>query len=243
MKRLLICLAVASCVAFAQTPPALITIEYDNYNGYGTAPLTAIANLWPSCTIESFNGNPSGWVDAIDSSTDIVIGDMHNYALMDDQRYSYLTDWYNDPALGPMWYASWQMSNYLYDDPLTAAMGITSSTAISMPPITHYAWDTSHQVFAGITDLSYADPGYNTGGHRITVGTATPISGWTSGVTAGQAAICVAPDGNSIISGYFASLNPTQAVDMWENILQFMWGESSLTPATWGSIKSEFGLN
>ncbi len=242
MKRSMFCLAVAACAAFAQDP-SIITIEYDDYGGFGTAPLTAIANLWPSCTIESFNGNPTGWADAIDSSTDILIGDMHNYALQDNAAYSYITDWYNDPALGPIWYASWQMAGYTYDDPLTAAMGITSASSISMPPITHYIWDSAHQVFTGITDPSYGDPGYGVGANRITVGTATPISGWTSGVTAGQAAMCVAPDGESIISGYFASLNPTQAVDMWENILQFMWGESSLTPATWGSIKSEFDLN
>jgi len=207
MKSLLICLAVASCAAFAQDP-SLITIEYDDYNGFGTAPLTAIANLWPSCTIESFNGNPTGWADAIDSSTDILIGDCHNYALTDAAAFSYITDWYNDPALGPMWYASWQMASYSYDDLLTAAMGITSASSISMPPITHYIWDASHQVFGGITDVSYSDPGYGTGANRLTVGTATPISGWTSGVTAGQAAMCVAPDGESIISGYFASLTP-----------------------------------
>lgn len=241
MKGLLICLAVASCAAFAQDPN-IVTIEYDEYGGYGTAPLTAIAALWPSCTVESFNGNPTGWADAIDSSTDILIGDMHNYALQDVAAYSYITDWYNDPAMGPIWYASWQMGSYTYDDALTAAMGITGVTAVSMPPITHYAWEPSHQVFNGITDLSYGDPGYTTGANRITVGTATPISGWTSTISTGQAAMCVAPDGESIISGYFASLNPTQAVDIWTNILMFMWGEEGLTPATWGSIKAGFGI-
>lgn len=240
MKGLLLCLAVASCAAFAQDP-AVVTIEYDDYGGYGTAPLTAIANLWPACTIESFNGNPTGWADAIDSSTDIVIGDMHNYTLQDALAFSYITDWYNDPALGPIWYADWGMAN-TYSATLKAAMGISSASAVYMPPITHYVWDATHQVFDGITDPSYADPGYGTGANRITVSTATPISGWVSSPTAGQAAICVAPDGESIISGYFASLNPTQAVPMWENILMFMWGEESLTPATWGSIKTEFGF-
>jgi hypothetical protein len=129
-----------------------------------------------------------------------------------------------------------------YSAVLKTAMGITSASAVYMPPITHYVWDTGHQVFSGITDPSYADPGYGTGANRITVATATPISGWVSSPTAGQAAMCVAPDGESIISGYFASLNPTQAVPMWENILEFMWGVGSLTPATWGSIKTEFGF-
>lgn len=240
MKGLLICLVAVSCIALAQDP-VLITIEYDDYAGYGTAPLTAIANLWPACVIESFNGNPTGWVDAIDSSTDIVIGDMHNYTLSEDAGFSKLTDWYNDPALGPLWYADWGMSNP-YSAPLRTAMGITSVSGVAMPPITHYAWDAGHQVFTGITDISYGDPGYGTGANRLTVSTATPISGWTSSPTAGQAAMCVAPDGESIISGYFASLNPTQAVPLWENILAFMWGDVSLTPATWGSIKTEFGF-
>jgi len=238
MKALALCLVVFGIV-MAQDP-ALITIEYDDYGGFGTAPLTAIANLWPSCTVVSFNGNPAGWADAVDSSTDIAIGDMHNYALTDAAAFSFLTDWYNDPALGPIWYASWQMS-YPTDDLLTNAMGITSAAAVAMPPITHYVWEASHPVFDGITDPSYGDPGYGTGANRLTVGTATPISGWTSTPTAGQAAICVAPDGESIISGYFASLNPTQAVPLWENILTFMWGDVGLTPATWGSIKTEFG--
>ncbi len=239
MKSILVLLALAMGVSFAQ-PPDVITIEYDEYGGFGTGPLTAIANLWPACTVEAFNGNPAGWADAVDSNTDIAIGDMHNYALQDAAAYFYLKDWYEDPALGPMWYASWQMSQ-AYDDALTAAMGITAASAVGMPPITHYVWEAAHPVFDGITDPSYGDPGYGTGANRITVGAATPISGWTSSPTAGQAAMCVATDGESIISGYFASLNPTQAVPLWENILEFMWGDVGLTPASWGFIKAEFG--
>ena len=46
MKAFALCLVVFGMV-LAQDP-SLIVIEYDDYNGYGTAPLTAIANLWPS---------------------------------------------------------------------------------------------------------------------------------------------------------------------------------------------------
>jgi hypothetical protein len=240
MKGILIVLAVWG-LALAQDP-TVITIEYDDYNGYGTAPLTAITNLWPACTVNSFNGNPAGWADAVDSSTSIAIADMHNYTLQDAAAFSYLTDWYNDPALGPIWYADWGMSQS-YSDLLKTAMGVTAVSAVYMPPITHYLWEAGSPIGTGITDWSYADPGYGTGANRLTVGTATPITGWTATPTAGQAAICVAPDGNSIISGYFASLNPTQAVPLWENILNFMWGSSGpgLSPSTWGDIKTQFG--
>jgi hypothetical protein len=238
MKGILIVLAVWG-LALAQDP-TVITIEYDDYAGYGTAPLTAITALWPSCTVNSFNGNPAGWADAVDSNTSIAIGDMHNYTLQDAAAFSFLADWYNDPALGPLWYADWGMSQS-YSAVLKAAMGISGVTAISMPPITHYLWDAASPIADGITDWSYADPGYGTGANRLTVDTAVPVTGWTASPTAGQAAICVAPDEHSIISGYFASLNSTQAVELWTNILMFMWGETGLTPATWGDIKTQFG--
>ncbi len=239
MKTAIILLTIAGmCLA---QDPAIITIEYDQYGSFGTAPLTAISNLWPAATVESFNGNPDGWADAVDSSTDICIGDMHNYALQDALAFEYLAAWYNDPALGPLYYNSWQMASYSYDDALVAAMGITGASAVAMPPITHYLWDPASPIATGITDWSYGDPGYGTGANRLTVGTATPVTGWTSSPSAGQAALCVAPDGASIITGYFASLNSTQSVELWENILGFMWPTGGLTPATWGYIKAEFG--
>ncbi|MBN1433945.1 hypothetical protein JW921_04240 [Candidatus Fermentibacterales bacterium] len=240
MKIAFLSLVLAFGLCFAQDPE-IITIEYDIYSGYGDAPLTAIANLWPACTVEGYNGNPAGWVNDIDENTDIAIGDMHNYGLTDVSAYQKLTDWYNNPALGPMFYACWMMQ-YSYDDALTAAMGISAVSAIGMPPAPHYLWEVAHPIADGITDWSYADPGYGTGGNRLTVSDAVPVTGWTASSSPGQAALCVANDGESIISGYFASLNPTQAVDLWENILTFMWGEEGLTPSTWGNIKAEFGI-
>jgi hypothetical protein len=242
MRGLVFCTLAATCLASAQDP-TVITIEYDDYEGYGMAPLYAIAYLWPGCSIESFNGNPSVWADAVDSETSIAIGDMHNYALMDEDAFAHLTVWYSDPALGPMFYASWQMYAS-HDDVLMQAMGITEASSIQMPPIEHYLWQAFSPISIGITDWSYVNPGggYGIGGSRLTVSTAIPVTGWTNTPMPGQAALCIANDGQSIVSGYFPSLNPTQSFALWKNILCYMWGSSSpgLTPMTWGSIKTMF---
>jgi hypothetical protein len=239
MKWLLFFTLAATCLATAQDP-TVITIEYDNYEGYGMAPLYAIAYLWPGCSIESFCGSPAAWADAVDSETSIAIGDMHNYALQDEAAFSHLTDWYNDPALGPMFYASWQMYAPT-DDVLMQAMGITEASQIQMPPIEHYLWQAFSPISMGITDWSYVNPGsYSIGGSRLTVSTAIPVTGWTNTPMPGQAGLCIANDGQSIVSGYFPSLNPTQSNVLWRNILSYMWGSSGpgLTPMTWGSIKT-----
>jgi hypothetical protein len=114
-------------------------------------------------------------------------------------------------------------------------------TGFAAPVIPHYAWNTSHPICDGISDWSWFDPGLGIVNGRVTVSTATPVTGWTSTPTAGQAGIVVCPDGSSIVSGFTVAYS-TDAVDIWTNIIQFMYGDVSLTPSTWGSIKTEFGF-
>ncbi|MCK7506571.1 MAG: hypothetical protein MZV70_22595 [Desulfobacterales bacterium] len=57
------------------------------------------------------------------------------------------------------------------------------------PVVPHYAWSTGHPICAGISDWSWADPGLGILNCRFTVGTATPVTGWSSSPTAGQAGI------------------------------------------------------
>jgi hypothetical protein len=70
MKSLSVLLFVSGL--FLAQDPQLITIEYDDFAGYGTAPLAAISALWPSCVIYAFNGDPSGWADSVDSNCNDV---------------------------------------------------------------------------------------------------------------------------------------------------------------------------
>lgn len=70
---------------------------------------------------------------------------------------------------------------------------------------------------------------------------ADPVTGWTFSSQTGEAGICVANDGASVISGYTPGY-AVMDVEIWTNILQFMADDEALEGSTWGSIKAN-GIN
>lgn len=221
--------------------PENVLVEYDVYGGYGMAVLDAIDDLWPDADVESYNGNWTGFISALTGSTDwdVVVCEAHNYTSFTTSHFQAMADWYDDED-GPLFYADWAM-HYGYSTTLYNAMGVSSTVNIYMPPQPHYIWDEDHPIFDGVDDLTYGDPGYGTGGQRFTVDDAVPISGWTSSETSGQAGLCIANDGYSVICGIFPSLVLEDPEYLWTNILTFMWAPlTGVQPASLGQIKAMY---
>ena len=244
MKLFLVCALTAfAAVSFSASN---ILIYHDISGGYGDAVVTAANNLWPSANIESYTGQPGGQYTAFNTALaslgedwDIVVLECW-YANTNDLHWGVVNDLYDTGAI-KVYASNWQWaSGSSGQSALANAMGVTGWTSISGSPIPHYAWDTSHPITEGITEWGWSDPGLGILNARFTVSDATPVTGWTSSSQAGQAGICVANDGTSVISGYTPAY-ANDAVAIWENILSFMWtGGSSLERSTWGEIKASF---
>ncbi len=244
MKFLVCSLLVLIAVAGAQDP-ANVLIYYDESAGFGTASITAATNLWPSANIESYQGYPGAQQAAFNAALtglgagwDIVVIESW-YANGDELYWGGVIDLY-DTGAARIYASTWQWaSGSAGQGTLANNMGVTGYADIAAPVIPHYAWEPAHPICDGIADWGWADPGLLTLNARLTVSDAVPITGWTASVTAGQAGICVANDGHSVISGYTPAY-ANESVAIWENILNFMWGTSALQQSTWGEIKASF---
>lgn len=241
MRLVCIVLGLFVAVSFAQDPDNIL-IYYDLYGGYGDAVLTACGNLWPSANVDAFQGYPAGqqtqFNDFLDTGTwDIVVIESW-YANSDPVDFAGVEDYYT--AGGKVFASCWEWTGGTSGQMvLLNAMGVTSLSSFGSPVIPHYVWEATHPIVDGIAGWGWSDPGLGVLNNRFTVGTATPVTGWTNTPTAGQAGICVAPDGFSVVSG-FTPAYADEAVAIWENILLFIWEGTGLTPATWGSIKTQF---
>jgi hypothetical protein len=237
-KVLLIIVAVFILTSPLMAQPSTVLVKYDVYGGYGQAVITALQTKWSSATITSYSGSTWPAFDtALTTGTwSMVIVESHNYTSFSTSHFTNLASWYNK-KVGPLFYANWY-GHGSYDAALETAMGVSNSTAVAMPPRPHYAWVTTHPICSGMTNWTYGNPGYGTGGQAYPWTTATPVTGWTSSSSPGQGGIVVANDKRSVISGYFPSLNTTQPAKLWDNILGFMWGSSAVAPESLGKIKS-----
>lgn len=243
--KLLVCLImVIACTAIAQDPGNIL-IYHDISSGYGNAVVTAAGNLWPSANIESYTGTPGSQQAAFNTALaslgdgwDIVVLESW-YANSNDIQWSAVNDLYDTGAI-KLFVSTWQWSTGTSGQgALGNAMGVSGFSGFGSPVIPHYCWETGHAIADGITDWGWNDPGLGILNARMTVSDATPITGWTSSATTGEAGICVANDGYSVISGYTPAY-ANESVAIWENILSFMWGDTSLERETWAGIKASF---
>lgn len=239
MKFVFAILAVFALAAFAQDP-ANVLIYHDVSGAYGPAVSTAATNLWPSANIlvtygETMQGN---FNDALTTATwDIIVVESW-YDDSDGLDWAGITSYYTGG--GPLYVSTWEWTNGTSgQSALGNLMGVTGFATFGSPVVPHYAWEAGHPICDGITDWTWADPGLGILNCKMTVSDATPVTGWTASASAGQAGICVANDGHSVISG-FTSAYATDGVAIWENILDFMWGDTSLERDTWAGIKTSF---
>ncbi len=244
MKFVICSILVLTSVAGAQDP-ANILIYYDDSAGFGTGAITAANNLWPSANIESYNGQPGGQqlafnaaLNGLGAGWDIIVIESW-YANGNDLYWGGVNDLY-DTGGAIIFASTWQWSTGTAGQgALGNAMGVSGFSGFGTPVIPHYAWEPAHPIADGISDWGWSDPGLITLNARLTVSDAVPVTGWTASSAAGQAGICVANDGQSVISGYTPAY-ANESVAIWENIFNFMWGTTSLQHATWGAIKSSF---
>lgn len=238
MKIALIALSLVICISFADDPTDIL-VHYENSVGYGENVINAINNLWPTVTIHAYCGDTwTSFNDALDTGTyDLII--LENwYYNTDDCNWEKLCDLYNSSDVR-IFLSDWKLSlGTTGVQTLMNYMGVSGATS-NGDVKTHYAWEVTHPICDGITDWSQENPGLGILSNNLTVSDAIPVTGWVSSPQSGQAGICVANDGSSIVSGY----TPAYSVDglaIWENILDFMWDPTTLESTTWGDIKANF---
>jgi len=244
MKLVFCMLVVIAFTAVAQDPDNVL-IYHDVSGGYGDAVVTAANNLWPAANIEAYTGEPGGQqaafntaLDNLGDGWDIIVIESW-YANGNDLYWGGVNDLY-DTGAAKIFASTWQWtSGTSGQGALGNAMGIMSFSGFGAPVIPHYAWEPAHPICDGIVDWGWVDPGLGILNARMTVADAVPITGWTASITAGEAAICVANDGYSVISGFTPAYG-VENVAIWENILEFMNGGSALQQSTWGAIKANF---
>ncbi|NOQ23195.1 MAG: hypothetical protein GQ565_11180 [Candidatus Aegiribacteria sp.] len=241
MKFLYVLIIVIAAVAIAQDPGNIL-IYHDSFGGAGDEVLTAIGNLWPSATVMAYTYSTGGMaafnadLGSIGSDLDIIIIDcwcgFHSDLDWDGVKVLY------DAGTVRVFASCWKWSSGAV---LGDAMGVTGYIDITTTVIPHYAWEAGHDITSGITDWSWAPPtGPDVINIKMAVSDATPVTGWADTPTPGEAGICVANDGRSVISGYTPAF-ATEGVAIWENILEFMWlGPQALQNGTWAGIKASF---
>jgi len=240
MKRLLLLPVIILVItAMAGTPAILVYHEYADH--WGGAVLEAIEQLWPGCTPAAFVGmqGQPGFNAALNSGEwDIIILECWNAPnngldwaevrtrYLEDRSEIFVYNWY-------FWGSSGQQ--FL----LYTAMGI-----IDVSPSTYCIpmsiWDPDHPIVRGISSweqygifpgggssiIRHIDMAYDDNVHAI--------AGWLQDWGGG---ICVAEDGESIVSGYCPAYS-YEGVGIWKNILEFLYDESPLQHDTWASIKA-----
>ncbi len=232
-----------AAVGFSQDP-ANILIYHDSFGSYGDIVDTAAQALWSSANIEAYTGEPGAqqvaFNTALDGGTDwdIVVLECW-YANTNDINWASLLTHYNNGDFA-LYVSNWQwQSGTSGQAALGNAMGVSAFSGFGTPIVPHYAWETGHPICAGVSNWDWADPGLGILNCKFTVSDATPVTGWTASASTGQAGICVANDGRSIISGYTPAYSASGDV-IWTNIYEFMWEGSALERTTWGEIKASF---
>lgn len=229
-------LALACAAAGLSTPGILV--YHDEYEGYGTAVLEAIGNIWPECVPEVYTGmeGQDGFNSALTAGDwDIVVLECW-YAGTDGIDWYQVRSEYDQGDISFFvynwhWYDSSAGQFQLYN-----AMGVTDVVPSTyMLPIN--IWEPDHPLVLGISDWSQHDmePYILIKTTPLLVDDAFPVTGWSEF----EEGICVANDGRSVISGYCPAYS-VEGVAIWENILNFLWDPGPLDQSTWGGIKSAF---
>jgi len=225
MKKLVLLLAIlAVSVTFAQDPEAII-VKYDSAYG-GNYLSSAISSLWPSCSATYYDG--STWPTFISALTgsdwSMCIVAAINYTTTTSSDWTALTNWYTDNA--KLHFFDWATA-YGYSTGLINAMGASSPVTMGFTA-SHYVWDSGHDIVEGIDPWTLDMHGWGFGVYheRYSWTSAHPVTGWTASETAGQAGIMEAENGEGgVITGlYEGFMGNGQEQQLWENVLNFMWG-------------------
>jgi hypothetical protein len=224
MKKIALLLAVLVVTAvFAQDPEDII-VKYDSSYG-GTYLASALSSLWPGCAVSYYDGNSwSSFITALQGGDwDMCLVAAMNYRSLYQSDYDALATYYNDNE--KLHFFDWG-AHYTLDDGLEAAMGVGNPSSMGFTP-SHYAWDTGHDIVQGIDPWTLDNHGWSFGvyHHRVPWTTATPVTGWTSSESAGQAGFVEAENGIGVFTGLYASfIGGGQEQALWENVCNFIWG-------------------
>ncbi len=141
---------------------------------------------------------------------------------------------------GKLIFSDWATRSGTGATALYSALGVSStSTFSSSIPI--YAWNSSHALYTTPnsipTTLTHGGDYCGSEGMRLTVSTGTAVSGFTSTVQAGQAAVVVNSGGNAIFMGEVPFVFAEATLkNFLVNQLVYLWGGSGSSPG--GGISS-----
>jgi hypothetical protein len=239
--KLFFALLFVSVAVVAAQDPVNILIYSDSFGGYGDDVFTTVSALWPSANVMAYHDaytGPTAFntdMNTYGNNLDIVIMDCW-CGFYSDFNWDVMTTLYNSGNVKFCAFCwKWGSSPAC----LANAMGVSGFGDITTV-IPHYSWDNTHPITAGITDWGWAEPGVGVKGSRMTVTNAIPVTGWLQTSAAGNAGLCVANDGRSVVSGYTLAF-ANQSAAIWNNVLNFIWnGTQPLQRDTWADIKTSF---
>jgi hypothetical protein len=196
-----------------------ILMYSDTYSGMNP-PKSALQNLgWTYTGFE--NGNYSGFISALNGSDDwnIVVVDnwMYYCSGMGSAVSSYCGS-HDDVAMWFDSYSSGEMSAVASAFEGQVGSAIYYYTA---PPV--YVWDDGHPIFEDVDPNWSTSIAYTIGYYLNWVSReGIPILGFTEEETAWQAGLVMGNDGRTILGGYNPTYDPDEAVDIWENIFEYL---------------------
>lgn len=105
------------------------------------------------------------------------------------------------------------ISHYFYNgnSALSSAYDVAVTSSFSSPLDVHL-WDTSHEIFTGVTGMfDYSDSAGDNGDRFSAINGAQALAGFTPSITSNDAAIVLGNGGNTIANGWLfwdADINP-----------------------------------
>lgn len=237
---------VVSAVLFAsiafssavRAAPAVLVFR-DSAEGYGDAVVDAIGQVWPDCVPEVYTGagGQSGFNGALHAGPwDIVTIECWSSPL-DGIDWERVLELYTGGGTRFFVYAfNWIGPDGLQD--LANSMGIEAWSPQYGMDLMEVIYP-GHPLVEGISNWSqdYVSSIMVQRVELLTNPPALPVTGWEWSQGNYSHGICVAADGNSVVSG-FCPTYAVEGVDIWCNILLFLNDGQSLDPGTWGSIKT-----
>jgi hypothetical protein len=231
MKKTLFLLCVLLFLSSTARDPENVLIKYDTDYG-GPSVVYAVEDLWPACYYEAYDGNTWGpFNEALrGGGWDVVVVANDRYPCSSPVPFENLLDWYleNDRLF---FYDYWTTVDDYHD--LVSTMGAPYYEG-PFSSLDQYAWNPEHPICEGV-DFTGTYPGI-----RFWWATADPVTGWAPEESQARGAIMVAENGIGVVSGFNPGyIGGGQGVELWENILAFMWeSDAVVVPTSWGAVKA-----
>jgi hypothetical protein len=215
-----------------------ILMYSDTYSGMNP-PKSALQSLgWTYTGFE--NGNYSGFISALNGSDDWNIVVVDNWMYYCSGMGSAMSTYLGSHDEVTMWFDSYSSGEM---SAIASAFEGQVGSAIyyySAPPV--YVWDDEHPIFEDVDPNWSTSIAYTIGYYLnwVSAREGIPILGFVEDETAWQAGLVVGNDGRTILGGYNPTYDPDEAVDIWENIFEYL-DDPGFKPGNFSLLTPEDG--